>query len=193
MDIYTDIDLANIWGTIRKRLDKNEIGILPTDTIYGLTGNALELEVVERILEIKGRNNPPSLIPHSVEWARLLIAPEQLELFASYIYNFAGAYTSLWKYSDRFVKLPPPLHTTGLIGIRFPGHWITGFSHNIEFPLITTSANVHMKPYLTGLDNIPPDIKDKVDFMIYEGNLAGPPSTIIHCYRGLPFSREERR
>ena len=36
-------------------LSKGKIGVVPTDTIYGLVGSALKPEVVERIYKVKGR------------------------------------------------------------------------------------------------------------------------------------------
>ena len=193
MDIYTQVDLPDVWETIKQRLADDEVCIMPTDTIYGLTGNALSEKVVNRILQIKGRSNPPSFIPHSVEWARLLIADEDKELFDRYFTAYRGRYTTLWRYSDKMVRLPYPLRSSGLVGLRLPRHWITDFAHRISIPLITTSANIHQSPHITGIKDIPGKIKDLVDFMVFEGSLPGSPSTIVHCYEGFPFREEVRR
>ena len=36
-------------------LKNGGVGVLPTDTLYGLVGSALRPEVVERIIELKNR------------------------------------------------------------------------------------------------------------------------------------------
>ncbi|MBI2267678.1 MAG: hypothetical protein HYU64_21350 [Armatimonadetes bacterium] len=41
MDVYTSRDLPSVYDTLKARLLQGEIGILPTDTIYGISGNAL--------------------------------------------------------------------------------------------------------------------------------------------------------
>lgn len=41
---------------IIKILKNNGVGVLPTDTLYGIVGCALSKKTVERIYEIKGRN-----------------------------------------------------------------------------------------------------------------------------------------
>ena len=38
------------------------IGILPTDTLYGISGRALSVNVVERIKKIKKRSGKPFII-----------------------------------------------------------------------------------------------------------------------------------
>ena len=55
---------------ITKLLQEGKIFIYPTDTIYGLGCNALDVCAVERIKKIKGRDKdkPMSVIAPSLEW-----------------------------------------------------------------------------------------------------------------------------
>lgn len=192
MDIYTPEDLPFIYDTVRQRLLNGDICILPTDTIYGLSGNALDETVVQKILDIKGRKSPPSVIPHSADWARLLVDETDVALFDEHIGEFMGNYTTLWKYSDKFVSLPMDIRSSGLVGMRFPNHWISSLTGKVQVPLITTSVNRHTEPYITSLEDLPDFIKNSVDFIIYEGTRDGSPSTIVHCYEGYPFRMQER-
>lgn len=187
MDLYTTRDLPYVRETLRQRLLQGEVAILPTDTIYGLSGNALDPKVVARILEIKGRSSPPAVIPHSLEWARLLVDEEHVALFDAHIGEYRGAYLTLWRYSGRHANLPAPLHASGLVGLRQPDHWISDLAASARIPLVTTSVNRHLHPAMTCLDDLHRSIREHVDFMVYEGPRSGPPSTIVHCYEGLPF------
>lgn len=177
---------------LKNRILDGEVGIFPTDTIYGLTGNALDEKVVEKILRIKRRKMPFSLIPHSIDWIRLIIDESQIALFDEYIGKYTGRFSTLWKYSERGASLPYHLRSSGLVSIRLPNHWITEFAADVKVPLVTTSVNIHRQPYMTSLDDLPGPIRKKVDFIVYEGPLRGSPSTIVHCYDGLPFKVERR-
>ncbi len=192
MDIYTPQDLPLMFDTIRQRLLDGEVCILPTDTIYGLSGNALEEEVVTKILNIKGRKSPPSVIPHSTDWAKLLVDEADVALFDEHIAEFFGNYTTLWKYTDKFVSLPEDIRSSGLVGMRFPNHWISDLTRKVQVPLVTTSVNRHTEPYMTSLEDLPDFIRDEVDFIVYEGPRDGSPSTLVHCYEGYPFRMQER-
>ena len=191
MDIYTKKDFPYIKETLKKRILSGEIAILPTDTIYGISGNGLDSKVINKILKLKERKNPPSFIPHSIGWIRLLIKKEFKELFDENIEEFTGPYTTLWPYSGKKSGIPLPLCSTGLVGLRFPEHWIRDFTEELNTPLITTSVNIHLKPYMTDLSNLPLSIKKEIGFIVYEGPLYGPPSTIVHCYKE-PFEMAER-
>jgi L-threonylcarbamoyladenylate synthase len=48
----------NIWNNknLIKVLNESGVVVMPTDTIYGIVGKALEKNTVERIYKIKGRN-----------------------------------------------------------------------------------------------------------------------------------------
>src|SRR4051812_10236635 len=48
---------------IIKQLKNDGIGVIPTDTLYGIVGSALSKKAVERIYEVKGRNtNKPFIV-----------------------------------------------------------------------------------------------------------------------------------
>jgi tRNA A37 threonylcarbamoyladenosine synthetase subunit TsaC/SUA5/YrdC len=47
---------------ISEIIKKNGVGVLPTDTLYGLVGSAFSKEAVDRIYDLKSRNEKKSLI-----------------------------------------------------------------------------------------------------------------------------------
>ena len=65
------------------------------------------------------------------------------------------------------------------LGIRIPKHWISEIVKELGFSLVTTSANKTGHPFMTTIKNLDSDIKEKVDFIIYEGEKENRPSTII--------------
>ena len=65
------------------------------------------------------------------------------------------------------------------LGIRIPEHWTSNIAKELNTPIVTTSANVTTKEFMTSIDNLDPTIKSKVDFIIYEGEIKGHPSTLI--------------
>lgn len=49
--------MANTWKEASEILNKGGVGVIPTDTLYGLVGSALSKNTVERIYKIKGRDD----------------------------------------------------------------------------------------------------------------------------------------
>jgi len=51
----------------------------------------------------------------------------------------------------------------------------------LNFPIVTTSVNLSGQDHMTSFDNLNPDIRKKVDFIVYEGHKNDKPSTVINC------------
>jgi tRNA A37 threonylcarbamoyladenosine synthetase subunit TsaC/SUA5/YrdC len=66
------------------------------------------------------------------------------------------------------------------IGVRIPEHWISDIIKELGVPIITTSANPTGENFMTSLDDLNDSIKEGVDFVVYEGEKHGSPSTIVH-------------
>lgn len=113
----------------------------PTDTVYGLGGNALDERVIERIFEIKGRPAEKGMIAlvkdHAM--ARELAI---IDLWSE------GILERLWPGSVT-VMLPKKPHVpevlTGgaaTIALRLSNHpFVEALMRNLDFPLVSTSAN----------------------------------------------------
>lgn len=181
MHIYEGKDLASIKAELIERLSAGQVGVFPTDTIYGLTVDARNFEAVERVLALKRRRSPVSCIPHSVDWARLLIHPEFRELFDREIRNYQGRFTTLWPSCPEPKLAHPLVQTDGLVGLRFPEHWILGLAQESGIPFTTTSVNRTGEDPMHSLETLPQDLHSEIDFLVYEGPLQNPPSVIVRC------------
>lgn len=167
-----------------QQIKAGAIVILPTDTIYGFSGNALMDDVIEKVMAIKERSAPFSLVPHDLAWAKHLVAPSCGDRFLATCSQFSGPYTMLWPCDPESCTkfgLHKQLWSTGFLGFRLPAHWITSLAASIGYPLITTSVNRSGNPPMTSLDDLEAGIAEAVDLLVYEGPKLAAPSTIVHC------------
>lgn len=126
------IAVLNFGGTI----------VYPTDTIYGLGGNALNLRAVEKIFRIKKRNPSKSLpiIAKNMIWVNELvhIKPKHAEVLKK---AWPGKVTVVLPKKN----IIPDMVTAGGngVGIRIPDYQFTDrLLGKFGYPITATSANV---------------------------------------------------
>lgn len=136
MAISTDLILA------KKLLEKGQLVAIPTETVYGLAGNALDSLAVAAIFETKNRPSFDPLIIHvaSIDEASTYCSefPEPLRKLASAFWP--GPLTLLLPKTSQI----PDLVTSGLdrVAIRVPNHPQTlALLQSLDFPLAAPSAN----------------------------------------------------
>lgn len=145
---------------------KKSIFIYPTDTIYGIGCDALDEKLVGKIREIKGRETKPfSVIAPSKEWIfeNCIVGEGARE----WIGKLPGAYTLILKLKNK-KSIAENVSLGETIGVRMPAHWISEVVSKMGMPIVTTSANITGKPFMTSLDDLNAGIKEKTDFIIYE-------------------------
>ena len=97
-----------------------ELVAIPTETVYGLAGNALNLSSVTKIFEVKGRPQFDPLIVHVPDFAAADLyatnIPDQAKLLAKHFWP--GPLTLLLPKKN----IVPDLVTSGLdsVGLRCP-------------------------------------------------------------------------
>ncbi len=191
MDVYFGADRATAWALWARRLMAGEVAILPTDTIYGLSASAWDAAAVRRIAALKRRRRPSTIVPPSAEWARSLVHPRARRLFDR-LWPRCSHETLLLPFGpDPGIALPvAELTASGLIGLRSPRHWISQLARAAGVPLVSTSVNLSGRPYMQTLDDLPAGWRRRLDFMVFDGPLAGPPSAIHSLERGRLQRRE---
>jgi L-threonylcarbamoyladenylate synthase len=160
------------------KIKNGAVFIYPTDTIYGIGSNALHSKSVDRIREAKERSTMPfSVIAPSKEWIKenCNITKEAEE----WLNKLPGPYTLIVKLKNKNAIESNVNVGMETIGIRIPEHWTSNIARELNVPIITTSANVTTKEFMTSLEDLDPSIQSKVDFIIYEGEIKGRPSTLV--------------
>jgi L-threonylcarbamoyladenylate synthase len=161
---------------IINHLKSGHIGILPTDTLYGLVGSALRPETVERIYSVKSRDPQKLMIT-------LISDISDLEKF----YNIsleAKSYTllaSLWP-GKVSVILP---HGNKTPSFRVPDNEELRNILKETGPLVAPSANPEGSPPATTIEEAKNYFGSSVDFYVDKGKLEGEPSTLIELWNGM--------
>jgi L-threonylcarbamoyladenylate synthase len=166
--------------TILKEMQKT-VYVYPTDTIYGVGCNALDEKLVARVRKIKKSNQPFSIIVPSKDWIyKNCVVTEEAE---EWIRKLPGPYTLIMQLKNK-KAVARNIHNCNqepiTIGIRMPNHWFLAVVYQLKVPVVTTSANVTGNDFMTCLEDLDPLIRNKVDYVFYEGLKKGIPSTIIH-------------
>jgi tRNA A37 threonylcarbamoyladenosine synthetase subunit TsaC/SUA5/YrdC len=172
---------------VAARFARGEVGVMPTDTLYGLSGDASRVDVVERINAIKQRAQPATIIPHDLAWARTLVAPSHAALLPELWKRYPGDTLLLpYAHAPGEGPLPAALTSSGLVSLRGPQHWSLEMAARAGVPLVTTSANRTGHPPMTCVADLDPAVRALVDFVLDEGTLTGPPSALVHCNEDPP-------
>lgn len=161
-----------------KLIDKGAIFIHPTDTIYGLGCNALNKDAVKKIRKIKKRyTNPFSVIVPSKDWIKKnCIINKDVE---KWLKKLPGPYTLILKLKNKNCIAKNVNNDLPSLGVRIPAHWFSDIVTKLQIPIITTSVNITGETFMTSIENLNPEIKKELDFIIYEGEKYGRPSKII--------------
>ena len=164
-----------------KYLQQGEVIGIPTETVYGLAGNALDENAILRIFEVKNRPKFDPLIVHvaTLEQARdfVLDFPSNALQLANQFWP--GPLTLLL---DKKANVPDLL-TAGSprVAIRIPNHPLTlQLLEKLEFPVAAPSANPFGYVSPTTAQHVEDQLGNKIPYILDGGPCAvGLESTII--------------
>lgn len=174
-------------ASVAEILLQEKIAVITTDTLYGIVGRAFSESVVERIYEVKGRDeNKPFII--------LIPAIEALKEFGITLSEKEKEkIETLWPGSVTIILPLPPdrierfsyLHR----GIKTLAFRMPDKSELIELlketgPLVAPSANQQGKPPAKTIDEAREYFGDTMDYYEDGGIVQGEPSTIITLQNG---------
>lgn len=162
-------------------LQQDELVAIPTETVYGLAGNALSGPAVARIFSVKDRPQFDPLIVHVPDLARakdyVLEIPEAAKKLADKFWP--GPLTLLLKKR----AIIPDLVTAGLdtVGIRCPDHVLTRkLLQTLPFPLAAPSANPFGYVSPTKPEHVNEQLGNKIQYILDGGPCqVGIESTIV--------------
>jgi len=163
-------------------LKVGEIVALPTETVYGLAGNALDPCAIAKIFEAKSRPQDNPLIVHvsDIEMLRELgleISELALKLAEKF---WPGPLTMVLKKIDDII---PSEISCGFdsVAVRVPNSRIMlEIIKRCGFPVAAPSANLSGRPSPTTVQHVRDDIGDLIDLIVDGGNCEiGIESTVI--------------
>ncbi|MBO5005049.1 MAG: threonylcarbamoyl-AMP synthase [Clostridia bacterium] len=182
-DRIKDNELDEIVDIIKQ----NGVIVFPTETVYGIGGNALSKNVIEKIYNIKQRPLEKALsilVKNKEEIKKYAYISNSLE--EKIIDNFMpGPITIILKKREN--KIQNFLtKNDDTIGIRIPNNNIVkNILEKCNLPIAAPSANISGKPSSIKLEDIKQDFEGKVDAFI-DGGICKQniPSTIVKVIDG---------
>lgn len=172
-----------------KLLQENEVVALPTETVYGLGGNALKDEAVAKIFAAKGRPSDNPLIIHIADKAQLHEFVAEIPAKAEQLMEhfWPGPLTIIFKKKDGILSEKA---TAGLatVGVRMPDHPVAlALLKKAALPIAAPSANSSGKPSPTNAEHVLDDLKGKIAGVVDGGPTGvGVESTVIDCTEEIP-------
>ena len=175
------INLANIKKA-QKLLNKRECIAIPTETVYGLAGNAYSDIACKKIFKIKKRpkNNP--LIIHYYNQKNLLKDCNLNDNFMKLYKNLCpGPITFILDLKKRSKISRIATNKKKTLAVRFPKHPVTRqLLKRLNFPLAAPSANPSSRISAVCSTDIIDDFGKKIRFILEGGkSKIGVESTII--------------
>jgi L-threonylcarbamoyladenylate synthase len=160
----------------------------PTETVYGLGGNALDENAAAKIYAAKGRPSDNPLIVHisHIDMMDELVM-ELTPLCRRLAFEFwPGPLTMILPKSEKV-----PFATTGglaTVAVRMPGHGVAlDFIDEVNLPIAAPSANLSGKPSPTRGEHVYHDLNGKIPMILDSGEVEiGLESTIIDLSRPEP-------
>ena len=164
-------DLINV-------LEKGELAVLPSDTVYGIFADATNIESIRRVDEAKGSNKPHLIVVSDIEMLKKYVS-EINDLQEKIINKYwPERLTILFKKND----LISDELTKGseYIGIRMPKNdFLLNLLKEFNKPLISSSANITNEKVITNVNMLEPKLKEKISYIYDDGDLSDIASTLI--------------
>ena len=159
-------------------LEKGELAILPSDTVYGIFADATSIDAIKRVDDAKHSNKPHLMVVSSIEMLEKYVS-EINDLQRKIINKYwPNTLTILFKKND----LIPDELTKGspYIGIRMPDQkFLLKLLNEFGKPLISSSANITNEKVITNVNMIDPELKKSISYIYDGGTLSDIASTLI--------------
>lgn len=156
---------------VTKALDEDKLIVFPTETVFGIAGNALKVEVIDKLFQAKKRDysKPFSLMLSDINKIKDIAYVSDYE--EKVINKFMpGPITLILKKRDCISNLATASRDT--VGVRIPNHAIAlSILKSVDYPLATSSANISGRANNSDIEDIINDLANYVDVFI-KGNIS---------------------
>lgn len=183
-----EIHNRNIMEEASRILQNGGLVAFPTETVYGLGGNALDSNASTKIYAAKGRPSDNPLIVHIADIKSLEDIVEDVPESAR---KLAGAF---WPGPLTMImkkKACVPKETTGgldTVAVRMPSHPVAArLIMTSGIYIAAPSANISGRPSPTRARHVIEDLNGRIDMIIADDTVdIGLESTIVDLSEGVP-------
>lgn len=171
---------------ISQRLKEGELAVIPTDTMYAVVGDALNMRAVDRLCRIKGIN--PDKTNLSIICNDISMASEYSRIdntsFRLMKQHCPGPFTFLLKATS---TLPRAFKGRKVVGVRIPDHeFARQLAETLGNPIITTSIEYEDEDHAVSPGLIAETYENKVEMMVEGDDGTTDVSTIVDCTGDQP-------
>lgn len=170
MNIDKIVEIVNDGGLV----------ISPTDTVYGIMGDALSEGVIKKVYSVKKRpySKPLILLMSSIEMIKEYTS-EISDVEEDIIKTFLpGLVTIILKKNAKVSSLIS--NGSCYVGIRIPDNKeLIKIIEKLGRPVISTSANISDYDVITNVSMIDENLKQAIDYIEDGGEIINESSTVI--------------
>ncbi len=166
-------------------LKQGGVGVLPTDTLYGLVGSAREPQAVERIYALRHRQPSKPLIIlisslNDLKTFGIKLTPSTCSLLTDLWPGPVSIILPLAGSPARLKKLAYLHRGKKSLAFRLPKpKWLRDLLKKTG-PLVAPSSNLAGEPPATTIGEAKKYFGKQVDFYLASGNLSGPASKLVN-------------
>ena len=168
----------------KKTLEKGDLVIFPTETVYGLGGDATNKEAIKKIYNLKKRPETNPIICHfrDIEHVNQNFKISKIDSLLINLF-WPGALTLILQKKSSSLISPSVSNNSDLVGCRIPNHPIAiELLNNVKFPIAAPSANIATKISSTHYNHISENLKKK-SFILESGSSPlGLESTVLQTF-----------
>ena len=187
----------------KKYLDNDDCIAVPTETVYGLAGNAYSNKAVKKIFKLKKRPSNNPLIIHYYNMNELKKDCNINDNFKKLYKRFSPVpitYVLSIKKNSKISKFATNKQKS--LAVRFPKHSLfRKLLKNLDYPLAAPSANISTKLSSVQASDVKEEFGSKIKYVLNGGKCdIGVESTIINLtnkptllrFGGLEISKIEK-
>jgi L-threonylcarbamoyladenylate synthase len=177
---------------IKEILKAGGVGVMPTDTLYGIVGPALDRRAVRRIYRLRRRNprKPMIILIGSIRDLRkfgVIVDPASRKILAKVWPGKVSVVLEIVKSDKRHETRKKFLYLhrgTNTLALRLPKlKWLREFLEETG-PLVAPSANFEGEPPAKNIKEAKKYFGKQVDFYMDKGEKNLKPSTLIKIEKG---------
>jgi L-threonylcarbamoyladenylate synthase len=160
-------------------LDRGELAVIPTDTVYGLAARPDLRGATAKVFEVKQRPRDltlPVLVASVAEAGAVSLMDARARALAGRYWP--GPLTIVLPRANR-ARAWDLGEERDTVGIRLPGHPLALSLLRVTGPLAVTSANPSGRPTPPGCEGVRDALGEAVAVYLCAGRCDGDPSTVI--------------